>query len=348
MTENTSKLANNRLLQRIAHIILIFIIAAGFFRVYYHNKTKPRTYKTTGFYLDTYVEITIAAHAELIRNGTAKKAVAEAMEVFEEIDNKFNFHQEESLLNTINSKTSVEINDPVLIDVLTFSLEAAQKTDGMFDPTLGSIKLVYPIGQKNPYPPSSELIEKALVNSGYEKVSFSENILTKPEGLMIDLGGILKGYTIERAANKLKQAGFENFIINAGGDIRSSGMNLEEEPWKVGVENPRKHGDIITILQLDNQAVATSGDYQRYFLHEGTRYHHIFDPRNGKPASKAILATVIASDVMTADVYSTAVFVMGKEDGLKFLENNGLEGIIIDENGAGVTKGLKSKIRVNY
>jgi FAD:protein FMN transferase len=270
------------------------------------------------------------------------------MNIFSETDKKYNFLQSGSYLYGINNEAAVTIDDSDLINVLTFALETAEKTDGAFDPTLGALKLIYPIGEKNPKPPTEEEIQKALEASGFKKVKFIENTLEKPVNLQIDLGGVVKGYAVEKAAEKMIQAGLENFTINAGGDVRTNGRNIHGELWKVGVENPRKQGDITTILNLDNQAVATSGDYQRYFYHDGVKYHHILDSKTGKPASAAIAATVIAPDTMTADVYSTAVFVMGRKKGLKLLEDNGLEGIIFDKNGYGITKGLKNRVSVRY
>jgi FAD:protein FMN transferase len=338
---------NNTILQKISYIFMLLIIVAGLYRTYDYNRKKPWEFRTTGFYLDTYVEI-IAVIPAGINEVSARETTEKAMSVFAEIDKKYNFLQSESFLYGINNETSVRINDPELENVLNFAMSKAEETQGTFDPTLGALKLIYPIGKSNPVPPTKEQIEKALGNSGYERVRFNDKTLEKPKELLIDLGGVVKGYAVEKAAKKMAQAGLENFIVNAGGNVRTYGRNIHGELWKVGVENPRKQGGIVTILSLDNQAVATSGDYQRYFYHNGVRYHHIFDSKTGKPALKAISATVIAPDAMTADVYSTAVFVMGREKGLKFLEDNKLEGIIFDEKGYGVTQGLKNSINVKY
>lgn len=251
-------------------------------------------------------------------------------------------------MNAVNTMLSNKIEDGDLLFVITKGIEMAEKTDGAFDPTLGALKEIYPIGAKDPVPPDNKAITNALKVSGYKKVKLENNCIDKPDGLKFDLGGIIKGHAVEQAAGALDKMGIKNYMVNGGGNITAKGVNLQGKPWRIGVENPRVRGGIIAVIPLDNEAVATSGDYQRYFFYQGKRYHHIIDPKTGRPANMAISATVIAPDSLTADVISTAAFVKGRTEGIKFLEKNRMEGIILDESGHSVTKGLKGKVRVEF
>ncbi|MDP2905407.1 MAG: FAD:protein FMN transferase, partial [Candidatus Omnitrophota bacterium] len=131
-------------------------------------------------------------------------------------------------------------------------------------------------------------------------------------GLKIDLGGVAKGYAVDRAIEKIKQAGIDNCLINAGGEVYCLGNN-RGRPWKVAIKNPRGSG-VKGFLELKDQAVATSGDYEQFFIAQNKRYAHILDPRTGYPAQKAVEAvTVTADSGLTADVLATAICVLGAE-----------------------------------
>jgi thiamine biosynthesis lipoprotein len=152
----------------------------------------------------------------------------------------------------------------------------------------------------------------------------------------LDLGGIAKGWGVDRAADVL--AGLSGAcLVNAGGDLVVRGLKPGGKPWRVGVQDPRDPSQLFLKLRLaENVAVATSGDYQRYFEVDGVRYHHLLDPRTGYPARAASSATVIAPDCATADAWATAVFVLGPAAGIAALEEQpGLEGVIVVVDDAG-------------
>lgn len=332
----------------VSAVFLFLTIGGLYYRVRTErlNRNSPgKEVRETRFYMDTFVEIIIVSPDKK----KAREAMNEAFAVFGELERKFSFYNSHNLLQDTNSRSEVPVSDIDLEAVLSRGFEFAGKTGGRFDITLGAVKQLYPIGKENPKPPERRDVEKALSLSGYKKASLKEGKLTKPQGMLIDTGGILKGYGVDRAIEALQKRGIKNVLVNAGGNIRTLGKNGEGEAWRIGVEHPRAPGSkMIAVLELDNRAVATSGDYQRYFFYDGKRYHHIIDPETGEPANRAISATVIAPDAITADALSTAVFVMGRKEGLKFLEDNGLEGIIIDGNGAEATDGLGKEVKIDY
>ncbi len=327
------------------NIGLFFItvfLAAGF--IYMNKQAQYREFRQTRFFMDTYVEIIVCSAPD--KEKVALEAINEAFKIFEELENRYDFYDSESALSSLNRQLRTDIEDAVMLQLLEDSLSMARASDGAFDPALGAYKKIYPVGEESPVPPSEEMIEKTKRNAGFEKVKLEGKKLNKPQGLLIDLGGVLKGYAVDQAYEKMKQKGIENFIINGGGNIRTAGKNMDNRFWQIGVENPRANSDVVGILALDNEAVATSGDYQRYFFYKGKRYHHIIDKKTGRPADRAIAATVVAPDALTADMASTAAFVKGPEEGMEFLKKMGLKGIIVTERSIRVTPGMEAALEL--
>lgn len=321
-----------------------FILAVGFYSIYRSRQVTLREYKTTQFYMDTYIKIIVVSGDR----EKAEKVMQKAFGVFTELDSKFSVYDPKSELSRLNIRESSLITDRDLLEMIAKSKSYAVFTKGSFDHTIGAIKLLYPIGQESPVPPGNDEIEKALDNSGYEKVKLSGNKLEKPADMIIDFGGILKGHAVDRAMDVLKKSGIKSALIDAGGNIRVIGKNAEKKDWRIGIQHPHSPNKIMTAISLNNQAIATSGDYQRYFFYKGVRYHHIINPHTGKPARRAISVTVIAPDAETADAVSTAVFVMGKKKGIEFLHKEKLDGIVIDDEGPAITSGLKEHVVLDY
>lgn len=169
--------------------------------------------------------------------------------------------------------------------------------------------------------------------------------LARP-GQAIDLGAIAKGYGVDRAVQLLKEHGVVRALVDLGGDVYALGTRPDGTPWRLGIRHPRRAGQILGILHVSDAAVATSGDYERYFEYEGVRYSHIVDPRTGWPAMELASVTVVAPHGVWADALSTAVFVLGKEEGLALLESlPGVEGILVDKDlNVLITSGLEGKV----
>ncbi len=258
-----------------------------------------------------------------------EEAAAAAMFRMHEVYEKFNHLNEGSPVYGFNNY-GYPVEDEEVAALAEKSGKINAITGGAFDIT------VYPLlelwGFNNSpveVPPDRKEIKKALRRVGADKIKITGNrIVKKKDDVKITFGSIAKGYAVDEAARVLKQKGVSGALIDAGGDIYVFG----EKPggkWRVGVRHPRG-GGISYVIKASDAAVATSGDYENYFLKGGKRYHHIFDPGTGYPSSGTASVTVIAPDAMTADAYSTAFFVMGPEEAIALAEKmEGVECLIV-------------------
>jgi thiamine biosynthesis lipoprotein len=184
-----------------------------------------------------------------------------------------------------------------------------------------------------------------LVNFRNLKILYGGQISLRKKGMNIDLGGIAKGYAVDRAFAILQGLGYRNLVVNAGGDLRVGGSK-PEGPWSIGVQHPRDPEKIMARISVSDIAVATSGDYEKFFIHQGSRYHHILNPKNGFPAEGCQSVTVLHKEATTADALATAVFVLGPERGYALCQRlEGVDCFIIDNEGnVTVSPGLKGRI----
>jgi FAD:protein FMN transferase len=235
---------------------------------------------------------------------------------------------------------TVETQVPVsatLFEAVRFAVTVARLSGGAFDPTVGGLmehrgfNRNYRTGQHvAPHPP-----EVPRPNYRDIEVDETHNTITLHRPLVIDLGAVAKGLAVDLAAREL--AGFRNHAIDAGGDVYVSGRNREGSPWRVGVRHPRQPA-IWCVLELSDAAVCTSGDYARPL---DAVEHHLVDPRTGRSPRELASTTVVASTAMLADALSTAAFVLGRKRGLRLLEQQGVEGLILDRTmGAAMTSGF--------
>ncbi|MBE2280860.1 MAG: FAD:protein FMN transferase [Ignavibacteriaceae bacterium] len=218
-----------------------------------------------------------------------------------------------SKINLNSGKVAVKVSEEVF-DLLSRAIAYCKEFDGYFDITIGPLTQLWGFSSDEIVmePPSETSIQELLPIVNYKLLvldSTNRTAFLQKKGMAIDLGGIGKGYAIDRAAAKLRSEGTENFIINAGGDIFTSGNKVNGENWRVGVKHPREEDELFAIIETTNEAVVTSGDYERYFIFEGVRYHHLLNPRTGYPVSKNMSVTVISKTAEEADVYSTALFI---------------------------------------
>jgi len=241
-----------------------------------------------------------------------------------------------------------------LAEVLEVALRVAEKSGGAFDPTVLPLIEAYGFnGEKYRVPGNGEIAE-ILPHVDYRRIGLNGDSVEIPEGFALDLGGAAKGYAVDRALDAMKAAGAEAGLVNIGGDISAFGERAGGGPWTIGVQHPRAPGELFAVLELQDGAVATSGDYERYFVVDGVRYHHILDPKTGRPARGLVSVTVTAPSCVLADAYATAVFVLGPERGMALLEaDDELEGFLIYETEGGLeylaTRKLAQKVQLcNY
>ena len=267
-------------------------------------------------------------------------SAAAALEaVFEEasrINELMSTYIEESTISRVNREAAsgpVEAGDE-LTGLVLRSLDISTLTRGAFDITYDSVGQYYDFREH--LRPDQETIESDLDRIDYRLVKLDANAQTvefAKDGVRINLGGIAKGYTVERCGTILRDLGIRNAIVTAGGDSRLLG-DRRGKPWIVGVRNPREEGEVAVRIPLEDEAISTSGDYERYFDEDGIRYHHIIQPDTGTPAEGVHSATIVGPDAVITDALSTSVFVMGVDDGLTLISTlPDYEGIVIDATG---------------
>jgi len=163
--------------------------------------------------------------------------------------------------------------------------------------------------------------------------------------MAIDLGGIAKGYAVDRASEILSNLGYKNHIVNAGGDLRVKGLKKNQR-WTIGIQHPRATEKMTATISISDSSIATSGDYEKFFIHQGRRYHHILNPKTGYPEDGCQSVSVLSKETITADGIATAVFVMGPEKGFEFCKKwKTFECLIVDREGKPMmTHRLKDKV----
>ncbi len=304
-------------------VILIFVIVAGVC-------FKTGEYTQTEFMMDTF--ITITAYGK-----NAKEATEKAIEKISELDKKFSAYSNASEIFKINSQTQTKNIDTEVYEVIKKATEFSKMTDGAFDITLKPVSDIWQFGTGSESVPKSFELEDALMKKGAENIVFfdeDKSITFLKEGMQIDLGGVIKGYAAQEAANVLKENGIENAYLDLGGNISVIGkkpLGLLESikngkryrDFIVGIQDPEKsRGEIIDTVTGDNNYIVTSGAYERNFIEDGKLYHHIIDGKTGYPAEiTADSVTVISKDGMAADMISTALFVLGKDEIEKIPDN---------------------------
>ena len=243
--------------------------------------------------------------------------------------------REQSELSRINrqaAKAPVKISQE-LFDLLQKANAFSRLSQGAFDITFASVGRLY--DYREGIHPDQTHLDALLPKVNFNHLLFDPRQRTLAfavDGVQIDLGGIAKGYAVDRAIELLKTAGVAHALVSAGGDSRILG-DRRGRPWHVAIRNPRERSATVVMLPLTDAAVSTSGDYERYFEADGVRYHHILTPATGRPPNQLRSVTIIGSDATTTDALSTTVFVMGLEQGLALIETLAdVEAVIIDSD----------------
>lgn len=262
--------------------------------------------ETTIFAMDTVMHLKIKGN---------DRSLEEAERIIRDIDNKFNAYNPESYIYKLNSgDINVVPND--VANLIKISLEMCYATNGYFNVSLKELKDLWNLSGDNFKIPEKSQIEEALKTSDYTKILVEDNRVYL-NGMKIDLGGIVKGYATDCIVKMFKKQGVKEAIIDLGGNVYAYDQRGE---MKIGVQAPyRTRGDIAYIVKISDEAVITSGTYERYVEKDGHIYHHIFDPFTGYPVNNGISSvTVTGTDAVKCDAYSTALLVMGKENADKF------------------------------
>jgi thiamine biosynthesis lipoprotein len=212
---------------------------------------------------------------------------------------------------------------------MTYSM----RTGGAFDMTIKPVLDLYGFGGGTHRVPRGTELQLALSHVGISGLrAVAAGIRKTDASIEVAVGGVAKGYAIDRAVQVLREHGIESAIVNAGGDLYCLGTNAER-PWQVGIRDPGDPDGVVAIVEISDAAVATSGDYERFFESDGVRYHHIINPRTGLPARHLRSATVVAPSAEEADAFATAVFVLGADRGLATADRERLHALVVDTAG---------------
>ncbi|HUS72848.1 MAG TPA: FAD:protein FMN transferase [Sedimentisphaerales bacterium] len=321
------------------------IVAVSLLAVLYVSWPKKRIEADSGYRL----VMGTFAHLKAVSKDPdkAKKCVETAFAEIQKVDDLMSDYKSNSEISKVNRdafKGPVKVSRSTF-EVLQKSAEFSRLSEGAFDITIGPLtKLWRSAAEANSVPTDAEL-EQARSKVGYEKLYLDANELTvrfAVDGMKLDLGGIAKGYAIDRAIEAMQTGGAIGGMVDVGGDIRCFGLPRQDrDTWRVGLQNPtqieageQNHvvgaGQVLLVLKLENAAVATSGGYRRFVLIEGKKHSHIMDRKTGAGAVGLSSATIISQNAIHADALATAVSVMGAEKGLALIEKTpGTEAILL-------------------
>jgi len=293
---------------------------------------EARWYKESRGIMGTPVIVELWANTE----SQAKQCTERVMQEMHRIDRLMSPYKEQSELAKVNShaaRQSVPISKELFL-LIERSLQLSELSNGAFDITFASIGYQY--DYRAAKSPSDQTIAEQLDRINYRHIVLDEKKLSihfAKTGVRIDLGGIAKGYAVDNGIKILQECGITNALVTAGGDSRIIG-DKKGRPWMTGIRDPRDEKKSVVVIPLSDTAVSTSGDYERYFVKDGQRQHHILSPKTGKSVQSTRSVTILGPDAITTDGLSTTLFVLGPQKGLALAERlEGIDAVIIDKDG---------------
>ncbi len=299
-------------------IFSTIILFATIFCLYLYQPIK----KYQGFAFGTYYNISV------ISKKNVSKDIAS---VIENINNQLSIFQKDSQINKLNSSKQISASKE-LIEVLSAAQIVWQQSNGYFDPSVGTLVELWGFGKNNQKSiPSANKINEVLEYSSFGNIKINGATISKSNiKTNINLSAIAKGYAVDKIAEALDARGISNYLINIGGEIKAKGSK-KGTSWKIGLANPSSPSSNDQVFELNNMSVATSGDYQNFFIQDAQKFSHTINPKTGYPTKNTLAsATVFHPSCMMADAYATAIMAMGKEKGEDFAKKNGLKVILIE------------------
>ncbi len=297
--------------------------------------------------MGTVVTITVAG----LGRDEADRAMNAAFEEIRRLEGILTFFSESSDLGRINAAAGARevVVSSETIEVLAEARRISDASGGAFDATIGPLVSLWGFEVKDRFVPPKEEIGRARMLVNWRNMAVDPErgtVRLERRGMKVDLGGIAKGYAADRAADTLRKHGVSRALVAVAGDIRAVGEKAAGVAWHVGIQHPREPGAVLGSLKIADRSVSTSGDYERYFIKDDVRYHHILDPATGRPAAASRSATVLAPTTTLSDALSTAAFVLGPEKGIALVRSvPGAEAVIVDREGrVHVTPGLAGKV----
>ncbi len=340
--------------RRVSLLIVLSLVAIGVALL----SRAPELCEAPAAYSSFTEEIMAAPITAVLPEEHGAEAARLVFDLFRAVDSRMSEWKATSPLSAVNraaGKQAVEVPAD-LRAVIRRSVEIGDLTSGAFDITWAALWGIWDFKAEQPRVPDAEEINRRVALVDYRRIAIDDEagtVYLPQEGMVLGLGGIAKGYALDLCAKALRERGASSFLISAGGQTMLGGMR-GDRPWRVGIRDPRgAPDDYFAYLELTDTSTSTSGDYESYFVMDGVRYHHIIDPRTGRPASPSGAlrsATVISADATLADALSTALIILGTEPALALVEEiNGVEAVLVDAAArVHVTSGLVGALHQNH
>ncbi len=306
-------------------LCLVFLIG-GISYIKYQEEQKSCTKQL--FAMDTFMSFT--AYGK-----NCEKAVDAAIDEVERLDALLSTGKETSEVSRINAAGGGEVSEDTAV-ILQEAMEVYQRTEGLFDVSIYPLMELWGFPSQEYHVPTREELLEVLSLVDASKIAFDGTYIKLLEGQRIDFGGIAKGYTSARVMDVFQECGIHSGMVTLGGNVQVLNKKLDGSKWQVAIRDPEHEGKILGVLGVENQAVITSGGYERYFEEDGETYIHILNPRTGYPADKDLISvTVISEDGMLADALSTSLYLMGREEAVSYWERYGeeFEMVLVTEKG---------------
>lgn len=302
------------------------------------SSPKARWYQRKDTLMGTIVQVEILSD----NHEKAHTLISKVIDTMHRYEMLLSVYSADSEITDINNNayaTPVSVS-PETFEIIIKSIEISRMTHGAFDITFESVGYLYNF--RTSKAPTSEEVSSRLDAIDYRHVKTDANnrtiSFTHP-GVKINLGGIAKGYIVDKCIDMLINEGVQNAMVNAGGDSRILG-DRNGRPWKIGIQDPRNKSIILRSINVENSAISTSGDYERFFEKDGIRYHHIINPSTGTSSERMRSVTIIGESATMTDALSTAIFVLGDHQGMILIESlSGFEAVLINGEGQLKTTG---------
>lgn len=304
--------------------------------------------KRTEMMMGTVISVTLY-------DSTDEQILDKVFDKVKELEETFSINETGTEVDKINENAGIEpikVSDDT-VTVVKEGIHYSELSNGKFDITIGPLVKLWSIGLPEAKVPTQEEIDTIVPLTNYKDVVIDEannTVFLTKAGMMLDLGGIAKGYSADVISQMLTAEGVKSAIIDLGGNIFAHGKKLSGDDWKIGIQNPfSTRGEIVGAISVINKSIVTSGVYERYIEKDGIKYHHILNPETGYPYENDIAGITIISDKSsTGDALSTSVFALGIEEGIKFIENlDSVDAIFVTkDNGVYLTSGIKDNFEL--
>lgn len=312
---NMQNLNRKKLIAQVAFLLFLIV---GTIYIVRQQRNMPYQHNTGQIFGTTY-SITYQCEDDL-HEGIFKE--------LQRVDESLSTFKDNSVISKVNKNEAVK-PDEMFLEVYNLAEKIAKDTDGAFDFTVAPLVNLWGFGFKTGMPPSQHAIDSLRQIIGYDKIALENGVIKKQDSrIMLDCSAIAKGYGSDVVGRYLRSKGVENFMVEIGGEVVTKGNSPKRLPWKIGVVKPTDDSlnvqqELQTVLNVTDKAMATSGNYRKFYYKDGKKYAHTIDPKTGYPVQHNILSsTVLADDCATADAYATAFMVMGLERAVKVLERH--------------------------